>query len=147
MKSKTGKYLNCKECNKSVYIQKHRWVSFRFCSRKCTGVFGGKQPNKGRFKKGEHLGKAHPNYKGGSISKSGYRMICDNGKQVYEHRFVMEKYIGRKLLSKENVHHKNHIKTDNRIENLEILNNISHLKLHYPLGSKFGIHKSISNKL
>jgi hypothetical protein len=65
------------------------------------------------------------------LNKNGYITIQVNNRSVYEHRHVMENHIGRPLLSNEHVHHINGDRTDNRLENLELLPEADHLREHF----------------
>lgn len=56
----------------------------------------------------------------GSITPDGYMSFNTKDKKGFEHRLVMEDYLGRTLLENENVHHKNGIRDDNDISNLEL---------------------------
>jgi len=117
-----------------------------FCSPSCRSKFNntGKPMNektkKAMAQARSHKlhGKGNPMWKGGKIIHSaGYIWIympkhplADKRKYVFEHRLVMEKKLGRYLTEDEVVHHKNQIKTDNRIPNLIVMSKSEHMRLH-----------------
>lgn len=78
-----------------------------------------------------HLtGEANPNWKGGrTVASNGYVLIrmpghhlADCRGYVYEHRYVAEQMLGRRLRPGEEVHHGPGGTQDNRPENLEVKN-------------------------
>lgn len=65
-----------------------------------------------------------------TINSAWYREWRVNKCRKYEHRRIMEEYLWRELSKDEIVHHKNWDKSDNRIENLEIMTREEHTRMH-----------------
>lgn len=81
-------------------------------------------------------GSNHPKWKGGlKTNASGVYIRINagkpNAKYVKLARHLMEQHLGRSLTKEEIVHHINGVKTDNRIENLQLLpSQAEHAKIH-----------------
>lgn len=83
------------------------------------------------------VGDKNPRWNGGRRKHNGYIEVYSPNHPrknirncVYEHQLVMEAYIGRYLVDGEVVHHKDFCKTNNNIDNLQLLTNSEHVKLH-----------------
>ena len=135
----------CEVCGKERWVQLGK--SIKRCS-KCRRV-GRLHSDSTKAKLSKlQRGDRHPAWKGGVYrdKRTGYiyRFIePDNfffdmtlnkkygyGRYVLEHRLIMAEHLGRCLHSWESVHHKNGVKDDNHLDNLELLTKNQHSKDH-----------------
>ena len=114
-------FKECEKCGKKVKgIKRTDRKSYTYPKRckECHGYKHRSRENNSQWK--------------GGIRKhqEGYVIMIDprlpnsitRGKAlILEHRYVMECHLGRKLKTKEVVHHLNGIRDDNRIENLSLI--------------------------
>lgn len=130
---RTGTWRDCDVCATPFYVRPsddrkaalrgHR--PKRFCSRACQVS--------------TYKGDGNPKWRGGrTVAASGYVYVyapdhpnATHHGYVMEHRLVMESHLGRFLDKAEQVHHINHLRDDNRVENLQVMANVvEHRLLH-----------------
>lgn len=126
LNKKNSKWVQKQAKRKSLWWKTHDTIK----TRQKIGKWSRKY-----WKENKVFGKDHPSWKGGSwISKrDGYKYVYapdhplakrnskGGGGYYLEHRLVMEKKLGRILTLNEEVHHKNGIKHDNRLSNLQLM--------------------------
>ncbi len=112
---------NCLQCNKLFVTwpcrerRKGRGRAGKFCSKACGYAYPKGQPGRKKIENGYVL-----------VSVPFHPLVLARRKRgsrnnyVREHRLVMETHLGRFLERHESIHHKNGVRSDNRLENLEL---------------------------
>lgn len=147
-------YYACKKCGEL------RWVAYQYrkesvAFEKCIRCRSAREDNS-HWKGGRNIHRPSGYIILSIYPEHPFYEMCNkntNGqirRLVPEHRIIMAQYLGRCLTKNEEVHHKNGIKTDNRIENLELTLHSKHIIDHhkgytdgYEKGYKDGIDKQI----
>ena len=157
---RTSFMRSCEICGTEFKIWPCRATTARFCSRTCQGQAMRGKPSARAAGLTKPCAQCGVQFKV-QLSKLNIRFYCGrrcasqalrsltprlayvtisaNGRQVYEHRHIMERVLGRPLTRKEHVHHINGNPTDNRIENLELLSASEHQR-------KTGLHLQESRR-
>lgn len=143
-----GERRFCSRLCRNAWVREHAVYQERSCAA-CGKLVKIYPSNAGRYRsertfcsvdcrRSVVVGPEHPQYKGRYPNKQGYikirgdrvpaayRSMCVRGDSVLEHRLIMATHLGRPLEHWEVVHHKNGVKDDNRIDNLELLGNHEH---------------------
>jgi HNH endonuclease len=112
-----GSEKPCEQCGVSMWVEPYNSAK-RFCSVQCK--------NEGIKLKG-------PGAK--VMRQDGYVQVyypahpdANSQGTILEHRLVAEQKYGRRILKSEHVHHLNHVRDDNRPENLEIVHPGDHAR-------------------
>jgi len=123
----------CNTCGNDFQVKPSHYDKRKTCSRKCGGILRRELVG----------GEKHGRWKGGTRMVNGYRQVKKWGHPfantlgyVYEHRLVVEQAIGRFLQTEEEVHHKDGNKSNNVLDNLEVMTKGEHMKLHASLRNK-----------
>lgn len=116
-----------------------------YCGRSCANKANAQHLSE--IRKGPSnpmYGKKPHNFNGGlTYGRSGsrkvkYQEIRVSGRKIKMHRLIVEKHIGRKLDSKEVVHHKDGNGMNNNIENLQVFSsNAAHRRAHSKGGDAY----------
>jgi len=113
--------LICPQCGSTFFRDPHYLKLYKTltCSSKCGGLIRRK----------------------GHKNKKGYILSFAGAIHTKEHRRIMSEVLGRPLLATEDVHHINGNKSDNRPDNLEVIDHREHGLQHNP--TKWNIETAV----
>lgn len=98
--------LQCVTCGK-IFEKPASGAKAKYCSMPCLGLDRRKDRRK-------------PDSNGYIVAYAPDSPYAGKGGFIPEHRLVMAEHLGRSLKPHETVHHKNGVRDDNRLENLEL---------------------------
>lgn len=111
-------------------ILKIKKRSFSECCKLRCKLKPQTNPGRAGMPKNIRYGKDNPAWKGGFVNKLGYKVISVDGEARLEHRHLWEEHYDKKIPKGHQIHHINGNRLDNRIENLQLMTNSEHQKLH-----------------
>ena len=120
--------MPCSKCGRERWVLLRKILTGKMVTTLCRACW---------TKHSYTRGADNPNWRGGKHTIKGYvfyyitsddplfpmahKSSCPTGAYIPEHRYVMAQHLGRLLQSREIVHHKNGVRGDNRLENLELI--------------------------
>lgn len=149
---KNGAVFECLECGKQFFVSQadiNYRPTIKYCSSECYHLSTRKPPQVrtclfcgNEFVLGKHKDKKFCDLKCSAAYKraadrkptlgaDGYKYVWfSDGSGMKEHRYIMERHLGRKLTTDEIVHHVDGNRANNSISNLVVLGRGEHSAIH-----------------
>lgn len=122
--------LRCETCDEEFTVpawRMKRATPARYCSRSCMDAGQSRKTGEQAARWAGGVSRHHAGY---LLEHAPDHPAASARGYVLQHRLVMERHLGYLLPGDAVVHHRNGIKDDNRIENLELRSNGEHVSSH-----------------